>query len=167
MRAFILCLFFLEGHAFLCTMVDRSFFASFPKVPVERGLRLLHAPEEWGNGPCLAFGVSRYHTRNITGRLLLHKETMQQFYAGDMPVTFIAQGTHKVSLRVPFEDITVDIRLTEYTPKVGFSLYVTISGLPAIPDREMYMWSKGYRSLVETTLFSLEKEPFCCSDVHI
>jgi hypothetical protein len=135
-------------------MIDRSFFASFPRTPVEKGLRLLHTPSEWGNGVCLAFGVNRFQTRNFTSCVTLHKEKMQQFYMGDTPVTFIAQGDKKVILRTPY-DIDVNIRMNEYSDTMGFSFYVTVSGLPDVSDKEKYTWSKAYRSLMEAMLFSL------------
>lgn len=47
-------------------VLERHIVASFPHVSIRKAVDLLHNPEHWGMGACIAFGVPRFKITNIS-----------------------------------------------------------------------------------------------------
>lgn len=146
--------------AFYCSLLDKHVFASFPKTRVEKGLKLLHSPEMWSNGACLAFGVPRFAITNVSSTLKLNNDRVIQFHANMIPVTLIARGSNRLQIRVK-EDINVNIHVNHNEHvDVGFSVFISISGI-SNEDCMHDVWRKNNRDWIELVLFSLVDVEYC------
>lgn len=130
---------------------DTHIFASFPRMPVNSGIRLLHSPYEWANGACLAVGIPRFTISNMSPTLRWRNESMVKFKVNNQKdVTCISEYPYKTTIHVD-SDLSLRVRLTPYTTKVGFSLSIAVRGLPPIPPE----WAQWNRMWLETVLFAL------------
>lgn len=142
-----------------CSLTDRNVFASFPTVPVSKGLQLLNSPEQWASGACLAVGVPRFQIRNVSQVMQIHNERIVHFYANDAPVTLV-RTTSGNRVTVRWDDkVNVQMNLNHDTSETGFSLYMTVTGLN-LPLQEESLddiqeWTRLKREWMELVLFSL------------
>lgn len=146
--------------AFYCSLIDKHVFASFPKTKVQKGLQLLHSPEMWSSGACLAFGVPRFVISNVSSTMRLNNDLVIQFRANQVPVTLIARNRNRLQIRVQ-EDIHVNINVNHNEKEdVGFSLYVSISGIHGHSCLDE-TWRQNNRKWIELVLFSLVDMEWC------
>lgn len=118
---------------------------SFPHLPVYNAMKLVHSPEMWAHGACIAFGVPRFTISRVSPVVSYHSEKMVQFYANNTLVSLIAHGTDRVIVKVG-DTKGLSIKVNHDINQIGFSLFIELIGF----DRNTFC-----REWIEMTLFAL------------
>lgn len=135
---------------------NNHILASFPKTSVDTGIALLHTPNMWANGACIALGMKRFKILSTSPTLKLRNETIRTFkvQGHTQEITCVSEYPFKTTVHIG-DGLSLRVKLTPYTSKpIGFSLSIGISGIPVLPTLNPE-WSINCRMWLETVLFSL------------
>lgn len=134
-------------------VLERHIVASFPRVSIRRAVDLLHNPEHWGMGACIAFGVPRFKITNVSQVVRFNNDKIMRFYSnGVTPITLVSNGKYHTKVIIGCSTV-ICLRLRELNK--GFVLNLESRGLFTADDNETD--TENTRKWVEQTLFMFNK----------
>jgi hypothetical protein len=146
MKPFLILLILVtSSNAFYTALTSKHVLASFPKTPVYKAMRLVHSPELWADGACIALGVPRFRISRVSPMISYYSDKVIQFYANDTLVSLIAKGRDKVIVKIG-DTKGFSVKINHDDNPIGFSLFIELLGCDHITCS---------RQWIEMTLFAL------------
>lgn len=153
-------------HAFFASLVSTFVLANFPTTPVSKGHLLLHSPEIWSSGACLALGIPMFKIRNVSSVINIGNERAVYLQTNKQNFVLVARGKDLIyikgyqsnELEEDKEGKGILIKLQHNDTETGFSIFMQLLGYD---DRNLpKIWKTCMKKWIELVLFSLYDDKY-------